>query len=27
MASYWGGEASGARRRYYAITPPGPGGL
>lgn len=23
VASYWGGEASGARRRYYAITPQG----
>jgi len=23
VASYWGGEASGARRRYYTITPEG----
>ena len=23
VASYWGGEASGARRRYYTITPQG----
>ena len=23
VASYWGGEASGARRRYYRITPEG----
>lgn len=23
VASYWGGEANGARRRYYTITPEG----
>lgn len=23
VASYWGGETSGARRRYYTITPEG----
>lgn len=23
MASYWGGEAGGARRRYYTITSAG----
>lgn len=23
MASYWGGEQSGARRRYYTITASG----
>ena len=23
ITSYWGDEATGARRRYYSITPPG----
>lgn len=27
IRSYWGDQGSGARRRYYSITPEGPGSL